>query len=341
MRKTRLKNTEIEVSRICLGTGSFGGTGVYRKSGEITQNEANNIVAAALDGGINVFDSAEIYSDGLSEMILGKAIEQRRHEAVIITKAAPVKASPDVPASLTREQLIRSCEGSLRRLKTDYIDIYELHAYPEATRPEDVLETLNELVRQGKVRYIGCSNFAAWQMIKSIVISDSNSWARFVTLEAKYSLLCRELEYELVPACIEHAVNIFAFSPLYGGFLSGKYSRNKPWPNGTRFASESDTGRWNINTDKLFDIVDELEKLSELHGLPVSHIAMNYLLCKNAVSSLIIGVRNISQLNENISLEEQCLTSEDIELLDRISAPKSLYPYMDSQVSKTENQING
>ena len=334
----KFKNTDLIVSRLCLGTGTFGGRGVYKKSGDVPQKEANEIIGIALDNGVNLFDTAEIYSDGVAEIMLGKALESRRHEAIVITKTAPYKNEAG-RLTFTRSQIAESCNSSLKRLNTDYIDIYELHSFAPDTPLEETLEALNDLVKQGKVRYIGCSNFAAWQMMKGLSISDLNNLSRFVTLEAKYSMLCRELEYELVPACLDQGVNILAFSPLYGGFLSGKYSRNSPWPSGTRFSSENDTGRWTIDKEKLFDMVEVMEKIALNNDTTVSHVALNYLLCKAGVSSLIIGVRNSRQLLDNLDISDKYISEDELELIDRLTEPASLYPYMNSHVCKSESNV--
>ncbi|NLM84630.1 MAG: aldo/keto reductase [Clostridiales bacterium] len=331
MRMRQIGKTGISVSEICLGTGSFGGLGMYRMSGSIQQDEANEIVGLALDSGINFFDTAEIYSDGLAEEILGKALGARRKEAVIVTKVAPKRAGETSRGGLTYEHVMNVCHASLKRLGTDYIDIFELHIFDPIVPLEETLKALDDLVRQGKVRCVGCSNFSGWQLMKALSVSDANNFVRFTTLEAKYSLVLRDVENELVPACLDQGISILAYSPLHGGFLSGKYDRDKPWPKGTRFPSKDATGPWSVDYERLYRIVDELKKIAHARGVSVSDVALNYLLQKPAVTSLIIGVRNAGQLKANLTASGWDLTAEEVAALDEISRPAGLYPYEDQK----------
>ena len=327
--KTRfLGKTDLQVSELCVGTGSFGGLGGYKKTGEIGQKEADYIVSMAMDAGINFFNTAEIYSEGLAEEILGKALGAKRKDAIVITKMHPdLHREPDSGVVFT-ETYFEACEASLKRLGIDYIDIFELHIFDTETDLEITLKALDDLVRQGKVRYIGCSNFSAWQLMKALAISDKNKWERFVTFEAQYSLVCRELEYELVPLFLDQGVEILAFSPLHGGFLSGKYRRDQAWPDGTRFTSIHDTSRWPVDPEKLFNIVDELDRIAKEKNVTVSQVALNYLLRKPGVCSLIIGIRTAKQLEENIKATDWELTPEEVTRLDKISEPPHIYPYI-------------
>lgn len=332
MRMRKVGNTDILVSEICLGTGSFGGLGMYKMSGDIQQKEADDIVGLALDSGINFFDTAEIYSDGLAEQILGKALGDRRKEAVIVTKVAPKRPGENSRGGYTYDHVMQVCEGSLRRLGTDYVDILELHIYDPNTPLEETLKAMDDLVRQGKVRCIGCSNFSGWQMMKALAVSDANNWARFSTLEAKYSLVLRDIENELQPLSVDQNVSIFAYSPLNGGFLSGKYDREKPWPKDARFPSKEAAGPWAVDYEMLYSIVDELKKIAAARGVSVSDAALNYLLQKPAITSLIIGVRNIGQLKANLTASDWDLTAEEVAILDKVSRPAELYPYMDQKM---------
>ena len=332
MRMRKVGNTDLMVSEICLGTGSFGGVGMYRMSGNIQQEEANEIVGTALDSGINLFDTAEIYSDGVAEEILGKALESRRKEAVILTKVAPKRPDGNGGGGYTYDHIIKVCEGCLTRLRTDYIDIFELHIFDPLVPMEEALRALDDLVRQGKVRAIGCSNFSGWQMMKGLAISDANNYARFSSLEAKYSLIVRDLENELIPCAVDQNVSIFAYSPLNGGFLSGKYDRDKPWPQDARFPSKEAAGPWAVDYDILYNIVDAMKKIAEERGVSVSDVALNYLLQKPAVTSLIIGVRKIEQLQANLTASDWDLTPEEMKILDGVSRPADLYPYVDQKM---------
>src|SRR4030042_1550025 len=264
-----LGKTGLQVSELCLGTGSFDTTGEYRNSGDIKQKEADHIVHMAMDAGINFFNTAEIYSEGRAETTLGKSLGARRQDAIIITKVHPTRGPGLNDGGHSRKHIIEGCNASLKRLGSDYIDIYELHAFDPDTPLEVTLGALNDLVRDGKVRYIGCSNFTAWQVMKALAISSQNGWEKFVTLESMYSLVSRELEYELVPMCLDQGVAILVFSPLHGGYLGGKYRRGLPWPSGTRFNKADSSGPWPVESEKLFDIVEELDKLAGNHNASI------------------------------------------------------------------------
>ncbi|OGO24487.1 MAG: hypothetical protein A2144_01885 [Chloroflexi bacterium RBG_16_50_9] len=322
-----LGKTGLQVSELCLGTGSFGGTGIYQKSGEIGQKEADAIVSTAMAAGINFFNTAEIYSDGLAEEILGKALGARRKEAIVISKVHPARSPGPNDGGHSRQHIIDGCHASLKRLRTDYIDLYELHAFDPDTPLEVTLRALDDLVRAGKVRYIGCSNYTGWQLMKALAISDHHGWERFVTLEAMYSLAARGLEYELVPLCLDQGVAILAFSPLHGGFLSGKYRRGQPWPKGTRFDSPENTEPWPIESEKLFDTIEELDRIAREHSATVSQTALNYLLQKPGVSSLIIGIRTVKQLEEDLKATDWQMSAAEVARLDKLSEPVRRYPY--------------
>ena len=332
MRMRKVGDTGISVSEICLGTGSFGGLGMYRMSGNINQKEADEIVGLALDSGINFFDTAEIYSDGLAEQILGKALGEKRKSAVIVTKVAPKRPEGSSAGGFTYKHVTGVCEASLKRLGTDYIDIFELHIFDPNVPLEETLKAMDDLVRQGKVRSIGCSNFSGWQMMKALAVSDANKFARFCALEAKYSLVQRDIENELVPLCVDQGVSIFAYSPLNGGFLSGKYDRDKPWPKGSRFPSKEAAGPWAVDYELLYGIIDELKRIAANRGVSVSDAALNYLLQKPAITSLIIGVRNAEQLKANLTASGWGLTDEEVAALDSVSRPAVPYPYADQKM---------
>ena len=322
-----LGKSGLQVSELCLGTATFGSVGEYEKSGHIDQEGANLVINMALDAGINFFNTAETYSGGLSEQILGTALGTRRKEAIVITKVNSTRISGTNKGGLSRNHIIEGCNASLKRLKTDYIDLLELHRFDPYTPLEVTLKTLDDLVRYGKVRYIGCSNFTGWQLMKSLWIADQNGLDRFVTLEAQYSLASRWLEFELIPACQDQGLGVLAFSPLHGGFLSGKYRRGQPWPQGTRFSSPANTEPWPIETENLFNIIDELDTIARVHNSTVSQAALNYLLQKPGVTSLIIGIRNARQLEENLKATGWKMASEEVARLDKVSQIKRRYPY--------------
>ena len=322
-----LGKTGLKISSLCLGTGNFGGKGEFKKSGEIGQKEADWIVSQAMDSGINFFNTAEIYSDGLSENILGKALGRRRNEAIVISKVHPGVKIKKYGKGYSRKRIIESCEASLKRLGTDYIDIYQLHMFDETTPLEVTIEALNSLVQDGKVRLIGCSNFTGFQLMKALSVSRENGWVRFFTNESMYSLATRWLEFELVPACIDQQVALLSYSPLHGGLLSGKYGKGKPWPTGTRFHDASDTGPWVFEGNYLYGIVNELESVAEQYNVTAASVALRYLLNKPAVCSLIIGVRTVKQLKENLKAMDFSLSTENFERLDAVSSPVRQYPY--------------
>ena len=326
MKMRLLGRSGLRVSALCLGVANFCAEGLYASTGVVEQPEADRIVAMALDGGINFFNVAEIYSDGNAETSLGKALGKRRQEAIVITKVHPTRA-PGKDVGLSRKHIIEGCEASLKRLGTDYIDLYELHFFDPLTPLEETLRALDDLVRQGKVRHIGCSNFAGWQIMKGLAISERNGWDKFLTLEAMYSLCCRELEYEVVPVCLDQGLAVLPFSPLHGGYLTGKYRREAAWPQGTRHNRMESAGPWPVEAGKLYDIVDELDVVAANHGVTVSQVALNYLLNKPGVCSLITGMRSAAQLKENIGATDWELAPEEFARLDEVSAPIRKYPY--------------
>lgn len=326
MKMRFLGRTGLQVSELCLGTANFGASGVFEKTGHISQIEADYMVGLCLDTGLNFFNTAQRYSGGISEQFLGKALGNRRQEAIIITKINPARSPGKNNGGLSRKHIIESCDTSLKRLGTDYIDIFQIHEFDEDTSLETALRVLDDLVRQGKVRSIGCSNFTGWQLMKALSISDSSGWERFATLEQKYSLSARMSEYELVPACLDQGVAILAWSPLHGGFLTGKYRRNKPMPTGVRFDSLDDPF-FPVNQDQLFDTIEELDLIAKEHNATISQAALNWVLRKPGVCSLIMGMRNAKQLEENLKATEWEMTAEEVARLDKISEPIQDYPY--------------
>lgn len=327
MKMRLLGKTGVKVSELCLGTGNFGATGPFVKFGAIGQKDANKIVSMSIDAGINFFNTAGSYSDGLSEEVLGKALGVKRKEIILTTKISSV-SHPELGRkfNLSYQFIIESCNDSLRRLQTDYIDLLELHNFDPEIPLEETLKALNDLVKQGKARYIGCSNFTGWQLMKALSISDRNGWSRFIALESLYSLLARGVEFELVPVCLDQNLSIVAWSPLHGGFLSGKYRRGQPWPQGTRLSNPSDQFV-SFNPDKGFDVIEELYKIAEQHKAKVSTVALSYLLQKPGVTSLITGVRTADNLKINLDAVNLELTPEEISRLDSVSEPVHLYPY--------------
>jgi aryl-alcohol dehydrogenase-like predicted oxidoreductase len=321
-----LGNTGVRVSELCFGAMTFGGRGYWKTIGQVEQKEADDLVGAAIDGGVNFFDTADIYSDGQSEQILGQALGLRRKDVVLATKVRGRTGPGPNDIGLSRKHIIESCDASLRRLGTDYIDLYQVHSFDPRTPLEETLRALDDLVHQGKVRYLGASNFAGWQLMKALAISDAQHLERFVTLQALYSLIARDLENELVPLSLDQKLGILPWSPLGGGFLTGKYRRGQPRPEGAR-RSDATNQFLQFDEERGFDIVDELEKVAANHQATITQAALNYLLRKPGVTSVIIGARNAAQLADNLKTTSWEMTADEVARLDALSAPPRLYPY--------------
>jgi aryl-alcohol dehydrogenase-like predicted oxidoreductase len=320
MRMRFLGKSGLKVSELCLGTMTFGNN---VRIGALDQKAADIIVSKALYGGINFFDTADIYSKGQSEEIVGKALGKRRKEIILATKVRVRMSTNPNDVGLSRQHIIEGCNNSLKRLGTDYIDLYQVHRFDFQTPLEETLRALDDLVRQGKVRYIGCSNFAGWQLMKALDISSYNHWERFITFQGLYSLLRRDLEYELVPLCLNHGLGILTFQPLGGGFLSGKYRRGQPRPKDARLVD----AKLDFNEQKAYDIVDLLDRVAAAHNATVTQAALNYLLCKPAVSSVIMGIRTPEQIADNLKTTDWQMMPEEVAQLDKVSQPGPVYPY--------------
>jgi aryl-alcohol dehydrogenase-like predicted oxidoreductase len=320
-----LGRSGLSVSVISFGTMTFGGVGDFQKLGTTQVEEARNLAAECIDHGVNLFDTADIYSEGASEKVLGEALGPRRKDVLIATKAyAPMGKGPNDLGS-SRYHLIAACEASLRRLNTDYIDLYQLHNFDAVTPMEETLRALDDLVRSGKVRYIGCSNYPGWALMKALAISDQRGWERFIAQQIYYSLLARECEYELAPVGIDQGVGILVWSPLAFGLLSGKYRRDKPRPDNTRLAQTDAPGT--IVMEKLYAIVDVMDGIAKERSASVAQVALNYLRAKPCVSSIIIGARNSAQLRDNLAAANWAISAEEVAKLDAVSEEPLPYPY--------------
>ena len=325
--KTRfLGDTGVRVSELCFGAMTFGGKDYWANIGQVGQKEADDLVNIAIDGGINFFDTADVYSEGMSELLLGKALGTRRNSVVLATKVRGRTGSGPNDVGLSRRHIIDSCNASLKRLGTDYIDLYQVHSFDPRPPLEETLRTLDDLVREGKVRYVGASNFAGWQLMKALAISDTQHLERFITLQAFYSLIARDLENELVPLSLDQHLGILPWSPLGGGFLTGKYRRGKPRPEGAR-RSNPTAQFLQFDEEKGFDIVDELEKTARKYGATITQAALNYLLRKPGVTSVIVGARNKEQLTDNLKTVDWEIAAEEVARLDTLSTPPRVYPY--------------
>jgi len=325
MQYRQLGKSGLLVSELCLGTMSFGGHGYWEKIGGLEQNTAQRLVDVALDAGVNFFDTANVYSHGQSEEILGKTFKGKRDKVVVATKVRG-RMSPEInDVGLSRRHILQSCERSLRRLGTDYIDIYIVHSFDFMTPLEETLSALNDLVHQGKVRYLGCSNYFAWQLMKALSISEKHNWEKFVSLQAYYSLVARDVEYELVPLCEDQGLGLTPWSPLAGGFLTGKYPRGGKGPKDAR-RSKEEQNFLQFDENRAYKILDEVKRIADARGVTPAQVSLNYLLRKPAVSSVIIGATKIEQLQDNLKSVTWQLSADEVRALDAVSELPRLYP---------------
>ena len=322
-----LGGSGLKVSALSFGTGTFGGTNDFFKAwGSTEVDEARRLIDICFEAGVNLFDTADGYSDGRSEEVLGKALEGKRDKALISTKSGfPTAAGPNNEGS-SRYHLRRALEASLRRLGTDYIDIYHLHGFDALTPVEEVQDTLNKFVREGKVRYIAASNFSGWHLMKSLATADRYGWTRFVAHQVYYSLIGRDYEWELMPLGLDQKVGALVWSPLGWGRLTGKLRRGKPLPEVSRLHVTAEAGP-QVADEYLYTVVDALDKVAAETGKTVPQVALNWLLQRPTVSSIIVGARNEEQLRQNLGAAGWNLTKSQVETLDRASEQLSAYPY--------------
>ena len=326
MQYRQLGRTGLRVSAFTLGTMGFGGTGWATPVGTIDVDGAREEIAIAKEAGVNLIDTADVYSAGLSEEIIGQALGRDREEWLIATKVRMPMGDGPNDAGLSRHHVIRGAEASLRRLGTDYIDLYQVHEWDGQTPLEETLTALDDLVRSGKVRYVGCSNYAAWQMMKALGISDARRLERFASNQLYYSLQARDIETEIVPACLDQGVGILVWSPIAGGLLSGKYRRGVPGPAGSRHLSDWDEPPVH-DEDKLYDTIEVAVKIGESHGVSAARVSLAYLAQKPGVTSVIVGARTPSQLRDNLAAADLELTADEIQALDEVSGEPLRYPF--------------
>ena len=324
----RLGGSGMMVPVLSLGTATFGGKGGFKGFGESDAAEATRLVDISLDAGLSMFDSSDAYSAGVAEEILGQAIKGRRDKVIISTKSAfRVGPGPNDVGS-SRAHLIRAVEGSLKRLGTDYIDLYQLHAFDAMTPVEEALQTLDDLVRAGKIRYIGCSNFSGWHLMKSLAVSDKLGLSRYVAHQAYYSLVGRDYEWELMPLALDQKVGAVVWSPLGFARLTGKIRRGAPLPETSRLRHDDATaGGPKIPDEYLYQVVDALDEIAKETGKTVPQIAINWVLQRPSVANVIIGARNEEQLRQNLEAIGWNLSAEHVAKLDAASALTPAYPY--------------
>ncbi|HKL20110.1 MAG TPA: aldo/keto reductase [Halalkalibaculum sp.] len=331
MKYKRLGNTGLKVSEICLGTMTFGST--FYNIGEVDLDLAKKIIKKSWDAGVNFFDTADVYSWGESEKILGQALKDLnipREQAVIATKVRgamsedAAEGTGDVNnAGLSRKHIMESVEASLDRLGTDYLDLYQIHGVDKETPIEETLAALNDLVRQGKLHYIGCSNLSVRQLAKSLELSKARGWASFSSLQAYYSVAGRDLEYELLPLCREEGLGVLPWSPLAGGFLTGKYRRDREAPEGSR-RNEFDFPP--IDKEVAYDVVEVMDEIAESKGASIPQVALSWLLHKKGVTSVIIGAKKMSQLEDNLGAAELELSDAEFNRIAEVTEPRQIYP---------------
>jgi aryl-alcohol dehydrogenase-like predicted oxidoreductase len=315
------------VSALSFGTGTFGGGNEFFKAWGSTQaDEARRLLDVCFEAGVNLFDTADGYSDGRSEEVLGEALKGQRHKALISTKCAFRTGPGPNDLGSSRAHLRESLEGSLRRLKTDYVDIYHLHAFDALTPIEEVQDTLNTFVREGKVRYIAASNFSGWHLMKSLDVAEKYGWTRFAGHQVYYSLLNREYEWELMPLALDQKVGALVWSPLGWGRLTGKLRRGQPLPEQSRLHTTADAGP-QIPDEHLYKVIDAIDKVAAETGKSVPQVALNWLLQRPTVSTIIVGARNEEQLRQNLAAEGWDLTEAQVAALDAASAVEPVYPY--------------
>tara|TARA_R110000868_G_scaffold4559_8_gene28601 strand:- start:4232 stop:5281 length:1050 start_codon:yes stop_codon:yes gene_type:complete len=323
MQYQQLGHTGTFVSRLCLGTMTFGGSGgIYGVLGGLDQKAADTLVGRALDAGINFVDTANVYAVGESEIITGKALGAKRQDVILATKVHSRMGKGANQVGISRTAIMQEVELSLKRLGTDYIDLYQFHGFDAVTPMEESLRAMDDLVRSGKVRYVGTSNWAAWQIMKGLGVSAKEGYEKFATLQAYYSLVGRDLEHEIVPLLEDQNVGLMTWSPLAGGVLSGKFSRNSRANEGRRTQFDFPP----VNVEQAYDVIDVLQDIAKKHGVTVAQVALGWQLHKTYVTTVIIGVKNETQLNDNLGAIDVKLTDEDLAAIDAVSKPAVIYP---------------
>jgi aryl-alcohol dehydrogenase-like predicted oxidoreductase len=324
MQYTRLGNTGLVVSRSAFGCMTFGsGEGALGSVYKVDQKVASELVAHAIAEGVNFFNTADAYANGQSEIMLGQALGKRRQEVVIATKVGNRMGEALIDQGLSRQHIIASVQGSLKRLNTDYIDVYLVHRLDPYTPLEETLEALDAIVRQGMVRYIGFSNWPTWLAAKAVGLQRQHNWAQFRAAETYYSLVGRDLEHEMVPFALDAGIGIMVWSPLAGGFLTGKYTRENPTGDGGRL-----TGFDIIPFDRErgYDVVEKLRAIGKRHQASPAQVALAWLLSRQHVTSILVGASKISQLQENLGATALTLNDDEIATLDKLTEPQAIYP---------------
>jgi aryl-alcohol dehydrogenase-like predicted oxidoreductase len=328
MEYRQLGGSGLRVPVISFGTGTFGGgTDFFKAWGSTEVKEATRLVNLCIDAGVNMFDTANVYSRGISEEILGKAIVGLHDKVIISTKTTfPMSSLPNDYGS-SRYNIIKSCEGSLKRLGVDHIDIYHMHGFDATTPIDETLNALHTLIQSGKVRYIACSNFSGWHLMKSLSISERYGWSKYVAQQSYYSLINRDFEWELMPLGIDQKVGTIVWSPLASGLLTGKYRRNQPMPDARVAQGGSPVPADAVNNERLYSIIESMDDIAKETGKTHSQIAINWLLQRPTVDNIIIGARTEEQLKQNLGAVGWKLSLDQVQRLDRVSEQLPAYPY--------------
>jgi aryl-alcohol dehydrogenase-like predicted oxidoreductase len=339
MEYRRLGASGVKVPALAFGAGTFGGRGeLFSNWGTVGVDEARRLVDICLDAGVTMFDTADVYSDGSSEEVLGAALKGRRDQTLISTKTTLPTGEGD-PGGSSRSRLITACEAALRRLDTDHIDLYQLHAFDAGTPVEEVLSTMDDLVRAGKVRYIGVSNFAGWQLMKSLAVADRHHLTRYVAHQVYYSLVGRDYEWELMPLGLDQGVGAVVWSPLGWGRLTGRIRRGQPLPANSRLHATASYGP-PVPDELLYRVVDALDEIAAETGHTIPQVALNWLLRRPSVSSVLIGARDETQLRDNLGAIGWELTPDQVARLDEASSTTAPYPYFPYQRQEAFASLN-
>ena len=327
MESRQLGGSGLFVPALTFGTGTFGGGNDFFKAwGDTDASGARKLVDVCLDAGLNMFDSADVYSNGQAEEVLGAAIKGRRNDVLISTKATFRFSDEPNDVGSSRHHLIKSVEGSLKRLGTDHIDLFQLHGFDAKTPVEEVMRSLDDMVRAGKIRYIGCSNFSGWHLMKALSVADRYGLTRHVAHQAYYSLVGRDYEWELMPLAVDQKVGCVVWSPLGWGRLTGKMRRGKPLPKVSRLHATRDQGP-PVSDEHVYTVVDAIDEVAKETGKSVPQIALNWLLQRPTVSTVIIGARDMTQLKDNLGAVGWSLTADQVARLDAASKVTPIYPY--------------
>jgi aryl-alcohol dehydrogenase-like predicted oxidoreductase len=330
-----LGRSGLKVSTLTLGTMTFGGEGNMAKLGNTDVDGARRLIDQAIDHGVNFFDTANKYSNGRSEEILGAALADKRDDVLIATKVRfPMGEAPN-ESGTSRFHIQRQCEASLKRLNTDVIDLYQLHAWDGITPLEETLQTMDQLIRDGKIRYYGISNFSAWHTMKALAVAERYNFIKPISQQIHYTAQSRDAEYELMPMAVDQGLGTMIWSPLAGGLLSGKYRRDQDQPEGTRFAEG-----WHeppINDEKqLFDIIETLVDVGDAHGVSAAQVALSWITNRPGVTTSVIGARKPEQLGDNLASAELTLTNDETAAIEKVSRPPLLYPYWHQHATAAE-----